>query len=404
MAKKAYAFLYDRISSTSEKERASNVFKKLEDELSGLLSNHEPEIRSGLGEVLACLHRCYKENDTVFQTIRNDLQGLPYSVCGENEAKVTNLVEQPIATVFAFEHIIDPAELKNIEQKVKEARAFIQQHISDITNFGTSMSETFTIIERTKGLGNDNVAKMDANNKSKIGEFNADLFFVLSIFDDEQQENYLGIHIAWIKDVETEFNSKYEFAVDEFMARALSTDILVRSANALLKADKALSFLSNREKLSEKKQLCIQAVERLDRILVEINRLPKEKSEVLRAMMSKHLIISLFPVGNIVALFNILSALKPFFPALASDNSFYVELRQSLIGKFKTFSVGHFIAIVFSAGLSFVVQPDTKPVFYVVSASFLISGLVLLSQSKALKRLHPPPSNLKSEKTGLTFS
>ena len=387
MAKKAYVFLYDRLSSISEKGLASDILKKLEDELSALFSGHETEIRSGLGEVPACLYQCYKDNETIVQSIRNDLKRLPYSVCNENEAKVSSLIDQPVVTAFSYEHIIDPAELAKIEQQVQEAKSLFQQLDKVITEFSESMSPTFELIEQIKSLGSENVAKMEANKTSRMGEPNSDLYFLLSIFNDEQQEQYLKKHKTWIKELKSEIEAKYNFDLDEFIAKTLATDLLVRPATDLLKDDKALGFLLNRHKLKSKREVCIQAVATLDNTLDKIGRLPKEKSEAFRAKVMKCLVISLIPAGNIVALFQIHSMVKEFLPALASKNSSYAGLKQTLIGKFRTFSIIHFVAMLLSGGLSFAVDAALRPVFYACSASFLISALSLFFRGNALEML-----------------
>lgn len=122
MAKKAYVFIYDRINNTTEQRSASDIFKKLENELDLLFSNHKNDVKIGLTNIATYLHLCMKENENILKLIEDDLIKLPYNECQQNENQVSELINFIIETKFDFEKIICPIELSSVESKAKERK------------------------------------------------------------------------------------------------------------------------------------------------------------------------------------------------------------------------------------------------------------------------------------------
>lgn len=387
MAKKAYAFFYDRINSTADQRAASDIFKKLEDELDGIVSNSHSDIITGLHSVAEFLFLCFSENKTIFASMHDDLKRLPYKECKDNEQKMKSLLSLPIETNFEFESIVDPLELARVEQQVQIKKSDFEQQIRNISDLIEKLGSVFELIGQVRKISDEKLVLMGDHKKEKIAGVLPDILFVLSVFNGFEQDEYLRKHKNWLEQVERNIEEKLGVEIEGVAQEVIKTDLFIKSATDLINKDAAFNFLNYREKLIAKKQEFEQAVLSLEATLEKINRLPKEKSEEFRKKMSTLLNVSIIPLGNIGILFSINDMIKKFLPALISDNTFYSSLRKLLIKKFQISLYIHIALMVISGGISFAVQPNIRPILYGLAGSYLISTLVILLKGIQFKKL-----------------
>ncbi len=387
MAKKAYAFFYDRINSTADQRAASDIFIKLEDELDGIVSNSHRDIASGLHSVAEFLFLCFKENESIFASIRNDLEHLPYKECIDNRQKVKSLLSRPIETTFNYESIVDPLELDRVDQQIQMRKTDFKQNISTISDILGNMDAVFKLIVQIKAIVDEKLAMMGDHKKKKIAEVLPDILFLLSVFNGFEQDEFLRKHKNWLEQVELNIDETLGVAIEDISQEVTKTDLFIKSASDIINKDEAFDFLNYREKLITKKRDFEQAVTSLESTLEKVNQLPKEKSEEFKSKMSNLLNISLIPFGNIGVLFSINDMIKKFLAALISDNTFYSSLRVSLIKKFKIFFYVHIALMAMSGGVSFAIQQNIRPLLYGLAGTYLISASVILIKHIQFKKL-----------------
>lgn len=139
-------------------------------------------------------------------------------------------------------------------------------------------------------------------------------------------------------------------------------------------------------KEAQKKKHFIDGIQALDSILQDINEIPRQKSEECQKKISQWLKISLLPLGNIGVLYSIITMIKQFVPALTSQNSFYIQFKQTLVKQFKFFSYIHFsLTVICGIGL-FLVGASARLLLYFVTFTYLVSTIVIYLKCSQLKK------------------
>ena len=386
LTKKVYNFLYDRIYSATEQRTAIEISEKLEDELNNVILNREQEIREGLKQSAQYLATCLQENDSLLKVIEENLQRLPYQQCNDNEVEIQNLLSLPIETSFQYKNIIDPVELEKIEEQVQARKSSLEKQLTTIDTFISNINPIFDSISDIKTFVEDQLARMNQN-KNNLDPILKDLKFILEVFDEANQDRYLGKYIPWIKELHEEIQQIINIDVIELLKKVIDTQLLTKPALELLNANPAFLFLTNKKKLAQKKQEFINGIQALSSILKDINELPKEKAEECQNKVSSWLNISLLPLGNVIVLYSLIATIKQFLPALTSHNLSYVQLKQTLIKKFQIFFYLHVSLTVISGVASFLVRPLIQVILYFITFTYLISSMVIYIKGRQLRRL-----------------
>ncbi len=387
MTKKAYVFLYDRIDSTTEQRAATEIFKKLNDELDSIISGSGHEVKDGLKQAAQYLGTCFHENETLLKTTEENLQRLPYQQCTDNEGETQRLLSLPIETSFQYKDIIDPAELAKVEEQVQKRKADFEQQVGTVDTFTSKMNPTFDAILNIKTFVEDRLVRMKQNKTDMLDPIFKDLMFTLGVFNEEDQERYLKKHIQWFRELHKEVNQAISTDVAELARKTIDTDLLTKPTAELLNTNAALLFLSHKERLAQKKQQFLDGIKALDSNLAEINELPREKSEECQKKMSNLLNVSILPLGNVGVLYSIIALIKQFLPALTSRNSFYVQLKETLAKKFQVFLYIHASLTVISGVGSFLVEASTQAVLWFVTFTYVVSTVVIYLKGSELKKI-----------------
>ena len=397
ITKKAYSFLDDKVNSATGKRSASDIIRKLDEELGHISLDQTEKIKEGLIETASYFYTCFRENESIFQNIEKDLSILPYNDCRKNEEKASSLTSLPVETEFKYKDVVDPDELAQIELQVRERKSGFEKNIKCIEEYSDNMIPTFEKIAQVSSSCNNNLAKMEGNKKNKLDKLFLDIPFTLSVLEESEQDEHLKKHKKWLGEIEQKINKKFTIEVNTFKERVVDTDMLIKPTKELLLADEGLRFLLYRDKLAAKRQQFIDSIHILDEHIDGINRLPQENSEELRKKMSSWLNISLLPLGNLGVLSSIKNSIKKFIPALSSSNSFYVSLREILIKKFQVFLVVHILLIVLCGALSFVLEKQLRPIAYGLALIYGISSLGIFINRNQLKKCSSVSYENKSE-------
>jgi hypothetical protein len=385
MAKKAYLFLFDRIESSTSKKSASDVFKQLNDELEKMVSENKGEIQQGLSDVMTYLHHSFLENETLLETMQADMERLPYQACESNETKAHSLVSLSVDTAFSYQEIIDPVELAGVEQRVRQRKSDFEHHTKDIADFVAEMATHFDLIAEVQSNCNAGLSEMVRNKRDKLGETFTDAVFVLSVFHEEEQDEYLKKHKQLLEEIQLEIEHSLDVELRKLIKTIVSTEMLTKSTSEILKANPGLNFLLYKDQLSQKRHQFQAGISTLNTMLEEINRLPQEKAEIFAKKMATWLGVSVLPLGNLGAMIPIHTTLKAYEPAIASDNSAYVAMKQAAAKKFQIFLYVHIVLAVISGVVSIPVDSQKKPFLYGLASTYFASAGFIFLKQKQLK-------------------
>lgn len=389
LAKKAYVFLYDRIDNTREQRAATDIFKQLDDEVDVIMSSNDAAVRDGLHQAARFLRDCHHNNAALQQSIRDNLQHLPYQLCRDTEGEVRGLLNLPADTSFAYQHLIDPAALAVVEGKVRERKAEFERNVRAIDEFASRFDPTFGAIASIRDFADAEFARMQQNKADTLDPVGKDIFFAFGIFDDDDQEQYMKKHKQWLQGVQQEIEQSLSVDLESLVRTIRDTGLLTKTTKELLDADPGLLFFSNKNKLAQKRQQFIEGIAKLDSTLHGIDELPREKSQKFTKRMSLWLNLSLLPLGNVVTLFPIGAMIKEYLPALTSSNASYAALKQTHIRKFQTYFYVH-LALMLASGvgaLLFLIFPPALIVLLALAFTYVISAVVLYLKGSQLKKL-----------------
>jgi hypothetical protein len=387
LAKKAYVFLYDRIDNTTEQRAATDIFKKLDDEIDTIISSNGAYVKEGLLQTAKFLRNCHQTNASLQKSIQDNLQHLPYQLCKETQREIQSLLILPINIAFEYKHIIDPTELARVEEKVQTSKRELEKNVKTIDAFASRFDPTFAEIASIRDFAVSEFVKMKENKAGVLDPVGKDIFFTLSIFEEEDQERYLKKHKQWLQAAQNEIEKTINVDLTGLVRVIIGTELLTRTTKEILDADQALLFFSNKEKLASKKQQLLNGINSLDSILQKINELPREKSEGFTKKMSLWLNLSLLPLGNIGVLFPIIAMIKEYLPALTSRNASYCALKQAHIKKFQIYFYVHVALTMVSGIIAFLVERSAQAILFIIAFTYTVSTIVIYLKDNQLKRI-----------------
>jgi hypothetical protein len=387
MAKKAYVFLYDRIGNNSDRTNANNTFRQLNGELEVLVKNNIDEIKQGFNDIVMYIYDCYCDNEEIFSVMQERLEQLPYAVCSNNEDTASFLASLAVDPNFQYKDVIDPNELSHLASRVQERCEQFNNSIAEIDSFIQRFAETFDEIAEVLADSRTKHQLMCQNKESRLGEAFAHSRFILGVFDEDIQNEYLKQQQDLLEAVQLEIETSIGMNLPKLVKTILETELLSNSAEQVINTNSAFAFLEYQLQLQNKKRELVSGVEKIDRQLAEIARQPQEKADEFKKKMQMLLGISILPMGNLGALFPIHQQISKFSPALGSRNPIYTELRNSTKGKLQNFFIAHAVLAALIGGGSFAVGNDQKPILLGAAGAYGVSAGVLFLKKKQLSDL-----------------
>lgn len=387
MAKKAYMFLYDRIENTSDRNTASNTFHQLNGELETLVEKHSDDLKQGFTEIVTYVYDCFRENEVIFASMQEQLEKLPYDVCSAHDDSAHSLVSLVVDTNFQYKDIIDPNELARVEARIQERRKQFETNIAEIDSFTNQITDTFDGISEVLADSKAKLTLIRQNKETRLGEAFDYSRFVLGVFDEEVQDEYIKQQKALLEAMQLEIETSLGVNLTKLLKTILETELLSLSAAQAIDTNTSFAFLEYRQKFQKKLKEYTGSIDTLDRQLKDISRQPKEKAEEFTQQIQKLLGISVLPVGNLGALFPLHQAITKFSPALGSGHPVYAETRETTKGKLQGFLIAHAVIAVLIGCGALAVKDDQKPFVLGAAGTYGVSAGVLFLKKKQLTGL-----------------
>jgi hypothetical protein len=387
MAKKAYVFLYDRIENNSDRNTASNTFRQLNGELETLVEKYSEELKQAFTEIVKYLYECFCENEAIFAAMQKQIEQLPYDICNSNDDSAHSLASLVVDTNFQYKDIIDPNELARVEARIRDRQQQFKNNITEIDTFTNQITETFDTIAEVLADSKTKLQLIRQNKETRMGEAFDYSRFVLGVFYEEVQDEYLKQQKTLLEAMQLEIETALGINLTKLIKTILETELLSVSAAQAIDSNTGFAFLEYRQKLQKKRQEFTGGIRTLDDQLQEISKLPQEKSEEFTKQMSNFLVISVFPLANLGTLFPVYQALTKFTPALGSGHPVYEELREKTKSKLQGFAIAHALIAILIGSAAFAVKNDQKPFILGGAAVYTVSGGVLFLQKKQLTKL-----------------
>lgn len=386
-SKPIYTFLYDKISQTTEQRAATEIFRKQNADLDEIIANPKNRIQDELVSIFDYIHRCYKENLQLSETIDVRLQALPHDICKQYEANTQKLSSCTVDTEFSYKHIIDPVELQRVEEKIRGRILEIEQQRKQVDELFASLKPTFEAIALSKNEVNKYLSEMVENKQSKLDPAWRETLFIYNIFDEDFLDRYLSKHRKYFEDTKTKIGSNLGVSIQNLIDKISETEMLIKPIREKIEKNSALSFLAYQGNLQAKSQECSQGIEKLRQMLEEIDRQPQEKSQEFSRKANTSITLSLVPIFNLFAVIPLRSKTEEFLPALRSSNPHYVTLRESLVNKLKTFILIPVALAVITLVLAFLLKSSIKWILFLVTGTYAFSSLVLSLINNKLKSI-----------------
>lgn len=387
MAKKAYVFLYDRIESNSDRNTASNTFRQLNGELEALIENHTDDLKYGFVEIVTYIYESFKENEIIFDALQEQLRELPYDICSANDDSAHSLTSLLVDTNFQYKDIIDPNELSRMEGQIRDRHEKFNNNISEIDTFSNNITITLDNIAEVLANSKAKHQQMRQNKETKLGEAFDYSRFVLGVFNEEVQDEYLKQQKVLLEAMQLEIETSLGTNLPKLLKTILETELLSISAIQAINDNPAFAFLEYRQKLQQKRQELKGGIGKLDQQLQEIARQPNEKAEEFTKKIQILLGVSLVPIGNLVTSFLLHQRITEYLPALSSSHPVYAGLRKKTISRFQVFAIAHALITILIGGGTLAVKDEQKPFVIGGAASYAVSAGVLFLKKKQLTNL-----------------
>jgi hypothetical protein len=387
MAKKAYVFLYDRIENNSDRTSANTTFRQLNSELAVLTKDHIDAVKQGFNDIVMYVYDCFCENEEIFAAIQERLEQLPYGVCSSNDDNGHTLASLPVEPNFQYKDVIDPNELSRLAARIQDRREQFATSITEIASFTNRFSETFDTIAEVLADSKAKHQLMCQNKESRLGEAFDYSRFILGVFDQDIQDEYLKQQQDLLEAIQLEIETSIGINLPKLIKTILETDLLSISAEQAISTNAGFAFLEYRLKLQNKQRELASGIKTIDCQLEEIARQPQEKADEFNKKMQMLLGISILPIGNLGTLFPIHQMISKFSPALGSGHPIYTELRDNTKGKLKNFFIAHAVIAALIGGGSFAVGNDQKPILLGAAGAYGMSAGLLFLKKKQISDL-----------------
>jgi hypothetical protein len=335
-AKVFHAFAYDRISQSAEQRSANEVSSQLNTLMDTVVGEHGNTIKTEVAAAARYLHACRNENAALAQAVDSLLAGLPHDTCREHSSLLTALASYVVDTSFDYSAIIDPAELSKVEAQVRARRSDVSLQKGEVDKALATLATTFDSVQRAREEAKRLLSAMVDNKRNKLDPSWKELRFVLGVLDDGIQDRYLKKHGHYFDGVRTAIEAELGTAVSGLVREVVQTEMSIRPTVRKCEEEPAFSFLSLREQLQAKADECAKGVARLDEMLAEIDRQPREKSEELMRLAGRSLVITWIPLVSPFGSISLSNLVRRFLPALSGANAHFVSARERLSVKTKS--------------------------------------------------------------------
>lgn len=400
LAIKVYDSFSGRVTTVELRVLADQILEKLDYQLDNIIKNHKGEMGKSLLYSIDYFYRCYNENEKLFEAIENELRSIRDIEDIKEQKEIKEFISIPLNVRLEYHHVVDPDELQHIEQAVIRKRNKFQEIVNKIQDCSKKMEPSFEKIAKVKKKCNQYLRKMKENRSCKLDKLFYDIPFILRIFDECEQDEVMENHKEWIKEIQTQIENQYNFNLNNFIANAVDTELLYKRTDEVLNGNDAIRFLSQRNALLEKKDEIIHVLPQLDYILNDIKKLPQRKSAEAGKKISWVLFLSFFPIISIGTISPIFNLIRKFLPALSSNNSFYISLKESLINKFQFFLYTHALLALLFGTLTFFAGNFLRICAFLMTLNHISYSIVLAFQLSKIvkitnKELKPIKDNIE---------
>ncbi len=387
LTKKVYMFLYDRINGTFNQRSATDIFKKISDETELILAQNKQEVDEGLYATVKFLFSCFDTNRLHLEQINCSLHELPYQHCLDHEPEAKRLLGLPVKQDFIYKHLIDPAEINVMQEKVVADKGRLENAIQLIWDFAAEQAPVFEQIAAVKRSTALELAQMNQTKTKILDPVARDLYFAIRIFDEEDQERYMNKHKPWLQSVKKHIEEAFSLpnGLTELVQTIIQTELLTLTADKTIQSDKAFLFLANQACLTQTRQELLNAVQALNGIIEQLNELPRQRTEEFSKKIALLLNLSLLPLCNIGVLFPVNVLFNKYKSGLRSQNPFYAELRKKQNRKLRLYFYIHLVLAISSVAVFFAVgASDYRFMCLGGAVTYLTTAAVIYFKKKRL--------------------
>ncbi|HEX9061224.1 MAG TPA: hypothetical protein VF941_13675 [Clostridia bacterium] len=378
-----YMFLYNIIDSTSAQHEATEIFDEVKIEINNIVDNNAESLKKSFLIDAEYLNKCYTMNKPLLSEIENIIKSLPYKQYEDSKPTIENILRTSAEKDFVFKDIIDPEKLNNIKKEIEIYKSELLKSLNEnhiVLNNNLSVFDNVNdqlIFLRSK------YDQMVRNKETLLTPVSKELYFTFGLLNEVNHFFYMKACKKLTSDISVDFNNVYKVQLSEMLGKIQKTDMLTIPAKQNIDST-ILGFPQYKEKLIIKKEELNNKISDLDRLLVEIDDVPKTSSQIYKNKISNWFRIAMIPIVNIVILISMYLVINKLKPAIKSGNSFYDELFQVIINKFKINMYIH-IGLVVILGLVSLAYEPLRYLFLVLTLLYIISAIMIFSQKLIIR-------------------
>ncbi len=382
---KVHHFFEDFIEENTARKDARDRLSEVGQHFSELCSNGD--VRNHIADLFSRNIYLIEKNDDKYGQINQAINTIDKTEMDEMIQELQNVFNENFETTFDYQNIIDPSELENLIAKINESIDSINKNISKATEYEESSK---ILAEKSVGT-HENIEALFGSMKDELQNMGNDLilpgFFAIEMLNESVIDDFYS------KELRSPVTEIRGFLVKELNEEKLDNLIMSngdkysiqKSENAINEAN-LLRLQNERSKIKEHIDKMNNLIESPRKDIKNIEGVPKEKSEALKAEYSLKSILSCIPFMGIIFSFLIFKKIKIFESAFKSTNQIYKDLGKTLFVKNRSriivnlivgliLSIGSLVALLtVENNLSIALQwslPGALLLIYLLTTGFL---------------------------------
>jgi len=379
---KIYAMFEDKIEGNDARKDCRERIAEVNQKFAALCAN---------ATVINYLVNVYQRNLGLMQNNAGICQQIVQVLGSVDQGKLTTLTQsidtvltENINTKFAYESIIDPAELNAIVAQINKTIDALKQSIAKANEAAATASEFAGVGVSTHQQAETLLTSMKSNVEALKNDILQRSHFASQMIEEAVIDNFynkelrsavtaLRKHLIDVIGAEIDgiIGNKDRFSLEK-AHNAIKQANLVRLKGAL-------------DKIPEHIKKTTDLIAAAETDIRRANEVPKRNAEDLSTEIGTKYIISCIPVFGCISAFGILGKVKAFESAFRSTNQIYRDLGNSLLAKNSKMTIVVLVLGIVLGLVGFFVLDLGVGISGAILAFYLITVLAMILTGKRLR-------------------
>ncbi len=385
--------LKEKLDDPRKQAEFKSTLRKFSSNLDEIVFDPQNNIPLQLAGALTYLEEWRNINIGIEDSIAARMKELPYGICEDASGPVATCLSFKIDSQFTFDDVIDPAELDNIEIRMRQRKAECEDVKKKVDDLSADLGPTFGKISDIRSQCDGELALMVQNYDTHVREVLPELAIILRVLNEEDISAHLQKFTVYFSELRANIETMFSKQISEALSEIRTTELRSIPVKEVIQGDAGFNFWPHKDALSKKNAALQKAVAHIDEQLAAIAKQPEKKAKEFRSQFAWQFIVSFVPGVSVVFAVLIHLNMTRFLPALGSVNAFYVDVRRELLRKLHPAWIIHLALGVVYAVTTYLLS---IPALYAVATSSIVAGLLGSLDERKLKTLDLSAKQLPS--------